>query len=240
MSPMPENLTAPELAELFANYLHRQAVAHDAGWLAAEPSGEVVPYDAVPVQSLDPRLAWDEAMAAAEYLQTPVAKVTRPKPPDWAGLVSGQEPVLALPFCLGNFPQMVRNLSPLLHPESLALPRRLAARMTAPGLLEWADRLATTGAEPQPLLAAGVLDAALANEEAALSWHRGRTDEAARAWQAQPESVPVLFNRGMAALFLGRPAEARSSLGQAAASLPESSGWHHLARLYLAVAEMHE
>ncbi len=80
--------------------------------------------------------------------------------------------------------------------------------------------------------------AAWANEEAALAWHRGRPEEAAALWQEQPESLPVLFNRGMAALFLGRPGEARAPLSAAIARLPEDSGWHHLACLYLALAEM--
>jgi hypothetical protein len=48
----------------------------------------------------------------------------------------------------------------------------------------------------------------------------------------------VLFNRGMAALFLGQPAKARNWLARAADQLPETSGWHHLGRLYLALAEM--
>jgi predicted Zn-dependent protease len=80
--------------------------------------------------------------------------------------------------------------------------------------------------------------AAWTNETAALAWQRGRVEDAVRLWTALPESVPVLFNRGMAALFLSRPAEARASLAQAAAQLPEDSAWHHLARLYLALAEM--
>ena len=42
----------------------------------------------------------------------------------------------------------------------------------------------------------------------------------------------------MAALFLGRPAEARAPLGQAIPRLPEDNSWHHLARLYLTLAEM--
>src|SRR5437762_807428 len=77
---------------------------------------------------------------------------------------------------------------------------------------------------------------AWANEEAALLWHRGQKDEAARRWRELPESVPVLFNRGMAALFTGRPAAARADLRRAVERLPESSGWHHLGRLYLALA----
>jgi hypothetical protein len=47
----------------------------------------------------------------------------------------------------------------------------------------------------------------------------------------------VLFNRGMAALFLGESADARAALSRAVALLPESSAWHHLARLYLTLAE---
>ena len=44
-------------------------------------------------------------------------------------------------------------------------------------------------------------------------WHRGDAAEAALAsWRGQPESVPVLFNRGMAALFLGDAAAARAAL----------------------------
>jgi hypothetical protein len=79
---------------------------------------------------------------------------------------------------------------------------------------------------------------AWANEEAALAWHAGRHEEAASVWQAQPDSVPASFNRGMAALFLDRPREARPELARAVAGLPEDNGWHHLACLYLALAEM--
>ncbi len=75
-----------------------------------------------------------------------------------------------------------------------------------------------------------------ANEEAALAWHRGQTEEALAAWQAQKASVPVLFNRGMAALFLGRSAEAQASLTEAVTQLPDTSAWHHLGHLYLALA----
>ena len=62
---------------------------------------------------------------------------------------------------------------------------------------------------------------AWANEEAALLWQRGHKEEAARRWQTLPESVPVLFNRGMAALFLGRPADARADLRKAVVQAAE-------------------
>jgi hypothetical protein len=124
-------------------------------------------------------------------------------------------------------------------------------------LLEWAT--ATRG-YPQVLLAAGVLRLARhfetaenllhstskipaswqpvrANEEAALAWHCGRAEEALALWQAQKDSVPVLFNRGMASLFLGRISEARTALAESVAQLPDTSAWHHLGHLYLALAD---
>jgi hypothetical protein len=42
----------------------------------------------------------------------------------------------------------------------------------------------------------------------------------------------------MAALFLGRPTEAREHLKAAVAGLGETSAWHHLGSLYLTLAEM--
>jgi hypothetical protein len=77
--------------------------------------------------------------------------------------------------------------------------------------------------------------AAWANEKAALAWQRGRFEEARSQWQALPDSVPVLFNRGMAALFCGHPDEARAALTDAVAQLPDTGAWHHLGRLYLSM-----
>jgi hypothetical protein len=60
--------------------------------------------------------------------------------------------------------------------------------------------------------------------------------QAARLGPARPARAPVLFHRARAALFLGRPAEARADLRKAVEALPDSTGWHHLGRLYLALA----
>jgi hypothetical protein len=70
--------------------------------------------------------------------------------------------------------------------------------------------------------------AACANEKPALAWQRGQFEEARAQWQAMTPTVPVLFNRGMAALFCGRPAEARAALTEAVAQLPDTGAWHHL------------
>ncbi|MGH7227180.1 MAG: hypothetical protein ACRELF_28525, partial [Gemmataceae bacterium] len=153
---------------------------------------------------------------------------------------------------------MVRDLQPLLTGGDLTLlrPSRGRPLSVSAALLPWAN--AAEG-YPQRLLAVAVLRLARRfeeakellksfpacaadwralrkNEEAALAWHQGKAEEALALWQAQKASVPVLFNRGMAALFLGRPADARMALEQAVVQLPDISAWHHLGHLYLALA----
>jgi tetratricopeptide (TPR) repeat protein len=250
----PAGRPAPlSVAELFAQCLHRQIDAHAQGLGYPEATDEAVPHEAVPVQPVDPLLAWKDAVAVATLL-VPAAKVKWAVPAEWPALVAQQEPAVALAFCLGNYPQLVRNLHPLLTREPAALRHVSAQALAQPGLSEWA-RKPLDG--PNRLLAAGVLrlarqldqaeamlaetppegwQAVHANEVAALAWHRGQAEKALELWQRAPESGPVLLNRGMAALFLGRPVEAVESLRHAVALLPESSAWHHLGQLYLALA----
>jgi hypothetical protein len=244
----------PALGELFTRYLHGQAAAQAEGLGRAAPAGEVEPYDAAPVQPVDPQAAWREAVAAAAHLAPKPAPSWSP-PPDWPALVAAHEPATALAFCLGNFPQLVRALQPLLHGADLTGLRPQAGRPTpAPALEAWAAR---AEGEAARLLAAGALrlagrldDAAALldrvpdgpwqalrdNERAALAWRGGDAARAAALWRQQPDSVPVLFNRGMAALFLGRAAEARAPLTRAVEQLADGDSWHHLGRLYLALA----
>jgi len=253
----------PPLADLMARYLARQADNHAAGLAAVETTGEVVPFEAAPVQTIDPRLAWEESLATVRFFASDSDVKTWQAPPEWPLLVAAHEPAVALAFALGNYPQLVRHMRPLLQGADLAQLRPSAGRpVAAPGLLTWATQTAKKKQYPQILLAIGALRLARqfeaaegiiqahrsevpeswqplwANEEAALAWHRGNADEAAALWQKQAESAPVLFNRGMAALFLGRSAEARTWLDKASHLLPEAGAWHHLAGLYLALAEM--
>src|SRR5437588_12760336 len=107
----------PPLSDLMARYLARQTAAHANG-LAAAPSGEVEPYEAVPVQAVDPRSAWDGATAVLGHFGKADGKAKTPA--DWAALVAAQEPAAALPFAVGHFPQAVRDLLPLLRSTSLA------------------------------------------------------------------------------------------------------------------------
>lgn len=253
------NQTPLSVTELFRQYLRRQMEAQAAGLSVADPDEQVMPHESAPMQPVDPRLAWQDALAAIDW-DTKRKQDRQEAPPDWPSLVAAQEPAIALAFCAGNFPQMVRNLQLVLagpsrfrtEPES----RRSRPFAVFPALIQWANAIRDY---PQRLLGAGVLrlarrfeeasellrssgetppawQALRANEEAALAWHRGNTEEALTSWQAQKPCVPVLFNRGMASLFLGRPAEARSDLEQAISRLPEASAWHHLGHLYLTLS----
>jgi tetratricopeptide (TPR) repeat protein len=244
-------------------YLQRQATARAAGLGLADVTGEVVPFEAIPVQPVDSRLAWKEAVAVLSCFQPNFQTQSWQAPPDWPAFVAGQEPAFALPFCLGNFPQLVRHLHPLMQAKDLSSLRPGASiPASTPAFADWAIERVQERQYPQCLLALGLLrvgrqfeqaadlfrqqrgrgpaewQAAWANEEAALAWHRGQVQEAEALWQAQAPSAAVLFNRGMAALFGGRAVEARPLLAKAVALLSEEDGWHHLGRLYLALAEM--
>ena len=109
------------------------------------------------------------------------------------------------------------------------------ARLLAAGVLRLArhfDRAAEMLGDVHDSAWAAARD----NEAAALAWHRGDTEKALSMWLALEPRPAVLFNRGMALLFLGRKAEAVGPLTAAVAALPETSAWHHLASLYLTLA----
>lgn len=260
----PSGTPAPlPLADLFTLYLQRQAAAHEVGLAAGDTDSEVMPFEAVPVQPVDPRLAWEGAVAALRHFQPSWDVGTLQVPSDWPTLVASREPVTALPLAAGNFPQLVSSLNALLHAtDPGALGPGPARPVPLAGLLEWASEQTGRQRYPQALLAVGVLrlarqfdaageflqrqagavpaawQAAWANEEAALAWHRGQAEAAFALWQGQAPAVPVLFNQGLAALFLHRPADARAALLGAVRQLPEDDAWHHLGRLYLALAEL--
>src|SRR5437660_1301342 len=121
MSPTeksPGGFVPPTAAQLMARYLQRQTEDQAAGLTAPDLSGEVQPYEAGPVQPIDSRPAWKEALAAVHHLAES-AEPAWNAPPGWPQLVVGHEPAFSLAFCLGNFPQLVRNLAPLLQSDAL-------------------------------------------------------------------------------------------------------------------------
>jgi tetratricopeptide (TPR) repeat protein len=263
--PHQSRMTAdqPALADLFREYLNRQAQAGSAGFAGADAQGEVIPYEAAPAAPLDLGLAWREATAVASHFFKDAANVVMPIPADWPAFVSAHEAEAAVTFSFSHFPQLVRDLRSLIDAQPLSSLLCTASQpLPATAVEDWAAISLRKSTYPMPLLAAGLLrfarqfdraaellqecradvpshwQAAWANEAAALEWHRGRRDRAIDLWKSQSPSPPVLFNRGMAALFQDRPAEARTCLSEAVSLLPEESGWHHLARLYLTLAEI--
>jgi hypothetical protein len=251
----------PTLADLTAGFLSRTQDAETLA-AAADALGEVEPHEVSVGYRAEPRLAWEESLEVLGAFGKTASAI--PVPGDWGGLVARQDGVAALPFALANYPQRVRDLGTLLQTAELLelLPATVEAAPVSTGLLKWGTKHVQAGNLPHALIAAANYRAArdfgraaetlaslkasvaaewqpvLANEEAALRWHRGEYAAAAELWNALPDSVPVRFNRGMAALFLGRPVEARELLRGATAGLAETSAWHHLASLYLTLAEM--
>lgn len=235
----------PSIDELTARFLARSAEESPV-------FGEVEAYDAVPAQAVDPRSAWTEALAALGDVD---AKSLGKLPGCWATLLANLDSQTGTTMAAGNFPQAVRDWLPLVQNADLS--RTLGA--TGPtadvaGLSEWIATLTRTGEPTRLILAAGILRLARCydeaaellsrvsgttadNERAALAWHRGDHATARQLWSEMPESTPVLFNRGMAALFQGDIPAARRDLKAAADQLSDATGWHHLARLYQALAE---
>jgi tetratricopeptide (TPR) repeat protein len=235
----------PSLEDLMVRFL---AARSDAALAAVEPSeGEVEPHEVAAGFRVDPRAAWTDATSTITTAPAPPS----PLPPDFATLVNQPAAAFAVPMAAGNFPQRVRDLQPFLTNFNPAELRPTGGQAPLPGLSGlrgWIEQNAAW----HPVLAAGIarlicdfdtadelLPADAGNERAALLWQRGECASALAAWQAMPESPAVLFNRGMALLFMRRSKEAAAVLAKAAATIPETSGWNALARLYLAIAEIH-
>src|SRR5262245_52282104 len=96
-----ERPAPPSLTEMLHRYLQKRADAQAAGIADDKATGDVVPFEAVPVQPVEPRLAWDEALAAARHFNSAL-NTNLEAPPDWPALVSTHEPEMALAFAVGN------------------------------------------------------------------------------------------------------------------------------------------
>lgn len=233
----------PTLADLTARFLARPADRDD--------SAAVQPHEMPAGFATEPRTAWTEATAIAKWLG--LADIPSKLPVDWAGFVRQSASVDYLPMALGHFPQQVQDVSALLANRPTNPSRSAHHGWTATSgksnfvnqLLNAAsERVAANFDEANRLLgeAESLADDAakqsiLANERAALAWQRGDRTAAEAIWNAQPTSGPIAFNRGVSALSFGRKTEALQWLTAAVQQLPESSGWHHLAQLYLALAQ---
>jgi hypothetical protein len=240
---MTTRTNQPSLAELTDRMMKARSVDVIDG---TDP--EVEPHEVLNGFHTDPRTAYTDAVLPLKLLgaiDTPTAL-----PPEWAAFTQLPSASPAVPMAAGTFPQRVRDLSALLTASDL---RDLRPKASEPvngfaALRGWVKK----GKSSQPLkwLAHGVArglgdapesaaesDVVARNEKAASLWLSGLTDEAVAEWRAMPDGPVVAFNLGMSLLFTGQPAAAVPSLRQAAAALPDNSGWSHLAQLYLAIAQ---
>ncbi len=257
MTPGLPKSSPPSLQDLLIRFVNRPV---DAASIEAEAGalGEVEPHEVAVGFRVDPRLAWKEGSSALEALGLPSPKIEAPA--EWAAVVIRHESVAAQPYGLTSYPQRVRDLSTLLQTKDLSALRAKPESRPATGLRNWAAKQEKSADVPSRLLIAAVLRAAndfdaaeevldkvesqsdpsgsIQNERAALLWQRGEWEKAAAIWEHIPDNTVAWFNRGMAALFLDQSAKARECLKKAVAKLPESNGWHHLASLYLALAEI--
>ena len=241
---MTRPTTQPTIDALMVRFL---ATRSDAAAAAVESgAGEVEPHEIAAGFRVDPRAAWLDATATFTAGEKPAM------PAEWAALVALPAAAFAVPMAAGHFPQRVKDLHPLLTTFDAAELRPTGSQAATPGFSGLRSWIAKT-ASAHPLVAAGVartlgdFDTAAKlladsadgeNDRAALLWARGDCAAANAAWDAMGETPAVLFNRGMARLFMGEAAAARVALRKAIDALPEASGWHALAKLYLAVAEI--
>lgn len=233
------NFAQPSLADLTARFLARPSETGD--------SGEFEPHEVSGGFLTDARTAWTEAVAVAKAFG--IQDIPTKVPTDWSSYVRTSVSERFLPMALGHFPQQVRDIAALIVEKPMPLPAQrtgwtpsskagvvhellaVAAARSAGNFPE-AERLLDSLDQPTDEIA----KALIANERASLAWQRGDRLTAVALWKALPDSGPVLFNRGMAALAEGRKADAAKWLARAVDALPESEGWHHLAKLYLALA----
>jgi tetratricopeptide (TPR) repeat protein len=201
-------MKSPQLSELFTDYLRRSIAEPQLH--QALPESEVELHQAASLALVEPRQALQDATTAATWLLDKVSAAafrSLQMPPGWALLVRNQEALCAIPFCLGYYPQMLRDVGPLLAGNAraalLAAPNQSAA-MT--DVVAWAEAKLRAGRWAESLFAVAVLrswgqhdaarkffgavaqfvpaswDVLVQNEKAALSWSAGDRQGAANLW----------------------------------------------------------
>lgn len=256
--PTPHG-SQPSLAALTAKFLNRHAA--DPGPATEGCLPGVEPHEAASGFRTEARTTWADALAAVTVGVG--EKVSLPAPAAWASVTRQLPSRSAVALCVGNYPQLLGDLSRLFAGPDLSRPAGPAVGDHLPDAtaLRPADRSKKIGPEMTTLLVAtghrmagdfataaetlGASESAFTgrwrdaweNERAALLWESGRTGEAVAAWRQLPDGAVKSFNLGMAELFAGNHNHAQPLLSAACDLLPETSGWAHLAGLYLAVCE---
>ena len=136
----------PSLEDLMVRFL---ASRSDAAATAVEPGeGDVEPHEVATGFRVDPCAAWNDATSQ-------ISAAAVPLPPDWATLVNQPASAFAVPMAIGNFPQRVRDLHPLLTKFDPRELRPSGSQSPMPGLSALRGWIARNSSS-QPLVAAGL------------------------------------------------------------------------------------
>ena len=249
-SPSRPPHNAPSLDEMMARFLATSTAP------GAEPASEVELYEVSGGFRPAARAIWDETLVPLRSFGLTPDKLTLP--PEWSAFVGEACRSTGLPMAAGLFPQQYEPVAgPQTGPSSplrgiSGLPalrtwvRKAVRSPSATALLVASGIAAAIGEQADALAALSAAEAgapprwtpAIENQRAAVLWLGGRQAEAAALWAQLPDGPVVAFNRGMAQLFLGQTESAQNNLRTAAATLPDLSGWSHLAWIYSSNAAM--
>lgn len=211
-------------------------------------TSEVELYQAQPALGLDLGMAWNEALLPGTLLSEEEPPVSARFPSAWN---AARNVSLAAPFpcCIGLAPQFLQkidyildNASSFFQKELPTMPVGMTAEVTLDNKTTLSQlaiaRLAGDFEQVHRLIPELDGEQLQKNEHAAQLWLAGKREEARHAWDSLDGKHPVIgFNQGLAALAHGDVARGRKCLTAAAKGFDESTGWHHLAELYLAVAQ---
>jgi hypothetical protein len=231
----------PRWQTLVAHFLQRQQQFPDM------PMSEVELYQAQPALSLEPAATWPDALLPGALLAVPGSWEEVACAPAWAVQLRTLQWSAPFPCCLGLVPQCLQKVAPLLQDVRTFFqnPLRLGSSTGSMGdeTAPLVSRLAAARVAGDDALVRELIpgigqsfgSVCQENESASQAWLRGEYEEAEKRWNTLSGEHPVVaLNQALAMLRRGAIASGRSSLEQARTGFAATSGWNHLAELYLA------
>jgi hypothetical protein len=214
----------------------------------AEMVSEVEPYQAQPALGMDLTLTWREALLPALLLSEETVPVSAHFPAAWSA-ARYVDLLTPFPCCIGMAPQFLQQIQALLENSQHFFVQTLPVsrpRFTAEPTLDSKTvisqlavaRLAGDHDKSRELITQLAVSELQKNELGAQHWLEGDRDTAAMIWNELPADHPVIaFNQALAALSSKDAKQGKACLQRAIDGFDESTGWHHLSELYLALAE---
>ena len=225
--------------ELSVAQLVRQALqnlsSRQEAKLAAPERGAVEPHMAADSLVLEPELAWQ---ANLEVLPRPFRTLLA-TPAGWPSWMERLPPTGWVVHALGEFPQRLEMesvlkddyVAPVLEdPPCPPAGRAPVDHLLGAALFRQAGRWKQASASLDQINDAAWVDTVV-NERAALAWQQGDRRTAELLWESCSASPGILYNRALAKCAAGQTDLARELFNRAAEAWPETSPWHHLARV---------